>query len=348
MRVLMLSRDSAGLDRDSAPARRWMKLAAEGIDLEVIIASRGSGEWESEGIRVVGTGGGFFSRFLRAFRIARDRAGVADLVTAQDPFELGLVAWRAARKNKRPFEIQDHAGLYGEEIHDEPLWFLRKYIARFLAARADLVRTVNPKSFEMLDRKRRGRSYLLPIAVDDRFFAAAHRPEPGQVVTVSRLIGVKRVDLLLRAFAAALKNNEQLRLSIVGDGPLKSRLISLTRELGIDDVVRFVGHADPLPYLERATLFVLLSRHEGWGVAPAEAAAVGVPVLMTDTGSARWLKERSGAEIVGIETTAEEISEAILRALERRDKRPDMGELRMARAISEQARVWQEFLSVIK
>lgn len=295
----MLSRDASGLDPNSVTHRRWNLLRENGIELDVVVSMRGKGESQIARLRRMHREA---TRILSAHR--------ADLITAQDPFEIGFIAYILSRQFQVPFEIQDHGGFFDGETPDEPLWILRKYLARFLATRAARIRTVSPKSFERLGREK---AYFLPIGVDARFALIERHPESGLIVTVSRLIHVKRTDLLIRTIAKLTGEGQRVHLVIVGDGPERPTLEHLVSALGISDHVRFVGAGDPAPWLERAALFVTLSSHEGWGIASVEAAMAGVPVLMTDTGCGRWLEERRKAEIILDPSSAQtEIEKALL------------------------------------
>jgi glycosyltransferase involved in cell wall biosynthesis len=96
------------------------------------------------------------------------------------------------------------------------------------------------------------------------------------LVSVARLVQWKNHDMVLRALAKA---REKVWLFIVGDGAEDQRLKALARELGVEDRVRFVGHADPVPYLASSDLFVLPSRIESFGLAYAEAMSMGLPCI---------------------------------------------------------------------
>ncbi len=344
----MISRDGAGLDSASETSKRWKLLRDQGIELDVVVIQRIKGHWEDGKLRVFGAGGGYLSRFIKGYKEAITFVENADMISAQDPFELGLIAFLLSRKFHIKFEIQDHGGFFDGETNNEPLWFLRKFIAYFFMRRANGVRTVSPKSLERLKIMRSGFTYFLPIAVQNDFFEAEYKPEPNMIVTVSRLVEVKRVDFFIRAFHEALKINALLKLIIVGDGHLREALESLTRELQISDVVTFVGHANPKPFLEKASLFVLTSKHEGWGVAAVEAAVIGVPVLMSDTGCARWLEERTDASVIPRDADEDALARQLARMVEERHESKMISGIRMQETIEKQARVWQELLSVIK
>jgi glycosyltransferase involved in cell wall biosynthesis len=124
-------------------------------------------------------------------------------------------------------------------------------------------------------------------------------PDDIAVLSVARLAPEKGHDTLL--LAAALAGDPRLVVVLAGDGPERDALAALGAQLGVRLVV-----LDPLPWeriVERyvlADLFALLSRHEPWGVAVNEAAACGLPLVLSDrVGAAFDLLEdgRNGARV---------------------------------------------------
>ena len=102
------------------------------------------------------------------------------------------------------------------------------------------------------------------------------------LVTVGNLIARKRHADVLAAMAMLTARHPQLRYEIIGDGPERGPLQAQARELGIAERVRFRGalsHPDAVTAARRATLFVLPSVAEAFGVAYIEAMAAGVPAI---------------------------------------------------------------------
>ena len=105
------------------------------------------------------------------------------------------------------------------------------------------------------------------------------------ICCVNRLSEVKRVDIILKAFAILWHQNSNVRLVIVGDGVLRNELESLANTLGVSQVIRFVGNVkDPAKYLQAADVFVLASDRENQSNALLEAMACGLPVVATNVG----------------------------------------------------------------
>lgn len=126
---------------------------------------------------------------------------------------------------------------------------------------------------------------VIPNFVDLSTFTPVAPPSgPPLVVHVSNFRPVKRVPLLVRAFARAAEGNEA-RLTLVGDGPDQATCRALARELGICDRVSFLGIRDALPQLlAPADVFALPSQHESFGLSALEAMACGTPVVASAVG----------------------------------------------------------------
>ena len=116
---------------------------------------------------------------------------------------------------------------------------------------------------------------------------------PRTVVHVARLVEKKGTEHLVRAVALLTARGVDVRLVVVGDGPLRGALGSLTRELGVADRVEFAGalpNADVLRRVVEAAVLCLPSvtagtgDQEGLGQVLLEAGALGRPVVATDHG----------------------------------------------------------------
>jgi glycosyltransferase involved in cell wall biosynthesis len=109
----------------------------------------------------------------------------------------------------------------------------------------------------------------------------------GQVLATftGRFVPIKRLDVLLEAFAHARTQAPQLVLAVVGDGPGRGALEAQAQRLGIADGVRFTGYRHDLPELLGASdMAVLSSDNEGTPVSLIEAAAAARPCVSTRAG----------------------------------------------------------------
>lgn len=99
---------------------------------------------------------------------------------------------------------------------------------------------------------------------------------------IGRLVAVKRVDLFISA-AQILRiqhPERKWRFHVFGDGPLRSRLESLSMQSGVADITTFHGHRmDIAQCIRDLDATVLCSDHEGLPMVALEAAVLGVPMV---------------------------------------------------------------------
>jgi glycosyltransferase involved in cell wall biosynthesis len=105
-------------------------------------------------------------------------------------------------------------------------------------------------------------------------------PVEPRLVAVGRLIPIKGLDVLLRAFAAARAEVPELTLEIAGAGPAEAEL-----RAAAPDGVTFLGRVDGVgPLYERSLLAVVPSRGEGFGMVALEAAERGRAAIVSRVG----------------------------------------------------------------
>lgn len=110
----------------------------------------------------------------------------------------------------------------------------------------------------------------------------ARPPQVPTLITVAHLVARKRHADVIRAMWVLRERWPQLRYRIVGDGPERAPLTALAAELGLAERVEFTGqlpHPEATAQLAHATLFVMPSVDEAYGVAYVEAMAYGLPTI---------------------------------------------------------------------
>jgi glycosyltransferase involved in cell wall biosynthesis len=107
------------------------------------------------------------------------------------------------------------------------------------------------------------------------------------VVCVAGFRAEKDHGSLLRAFATVVAEHPAARLRLVGDGPERPAAEALTRELGIEPSVEFLGDRDDVAELLAGSDVLVLASYaiENLPFAVLEAMAVGLPVVATDVGA---------------------------------------------------------------
>ena len=158
----------------------------------------------------------------------------------------------------------------------------KEHLLRYYGARSERICVVpcgvNLDLFRPIDKKSVRRE--LGFADDESI-----------VLYVGRLAPIKGIDRLLQAMTH-LKRLKPLRLLIVGGDDHHTResrdLQRLSRKLGIQDAVTFVGRVDHEmlpPYYCAADVVVLPSHYETFGLVALEALASGTPVVATRVGA---------------------------------------------------------------
>ncbi|MFM1804077.1 MAG: hypothetical protein RL136_956 [Planctomycetota bacterium] len=222
---------------------------------------------------------------------------IADTIAAPRRFDLihchfgpaGVVAAELLRAGllSGPLSV----GFYGYDLTREPLRRGRD-LYRGLFARASLLL---PHSRYLADRlialgAPADRIHLHRLGIDLSRFPATDRSArtgPATALAVGRFVEKKGFEYLLRAFARAATD---MRLRIVGDGPLRPALEQLAHELGIAPRVTFTGWLPPAGVareMHEADLLVTPSvtaadgDMEGLPLVVIEAMATGLPVIGT-------------------------------------------------------------------
>jgi glycosyltransferase involved in cell wall biosynthesis len=175
------------------------------------------------------------------------------------------------------------------------------------------------------------RVHVIPNGVDTERF----KPRPRDPAIIEKLglpgdakiVGLvavlrpeKNHELFLRAAAIVRNEIPKVRFVLVGNGPQREALERLTAELGLVDVVHFLGARSDVPeLLPQLDVFALTSKIEASPVSILEAQACGVPVVATRVGS---IGESVIDGVTGLLVTpgaTEEVAAAIVRILKSRD-----------------------------
>ena len=151
--------------------------------------------------------------------------------------------------------------------------FLRAY-DRSTVGRVDQFVANSRFVADMVRRHYNRDAIVLPPPVNVKRFSQVLRTPEDWYLVVSALVPYKKIDQAIRA-AAALKR----KLTVVGDGPEKNKLVELAQRL--EAQVKFVGSLDDddlMSYYGRAKA-LLFPGVEDFGIVPVEAIASGCPVI---------------------------------------------------------------------
>lgn len=248
-----------------------------------------------------------------------------EVVTAQDPFWRGLIAWRIARRTGAKLNLQVHTDLSAQS-------FWRRCLARFLLRRANSVRVVSEKIRKQVQGLRgKGLVHILPIFVDaSRFQNLAPKSHSQKTILwIGRFEPEKDPLYAVQVLKEIRAKGVDAKLIMLGAGSLESTVRRQAEGLSVE----FPGWQDPASYLQVADVVLCTSRHESWGASIIEALATGVPVVAPDVGIAK----EAGAVVV----SKSELGNAVTDVLNS-DRR---GELKIQiLSADEWAKRWRETL----
>lgn len=309
MRILSLSLDPHILDSESVAASR-AKMYGTVVDMyTVAVPSPGVLKTTiSDKVSIHGSGGvNKVVRLMRLFFLIKKlhKQHQYDVISSQDAYFLGLLSYLFAKRYGLGLEVQ--------VLGIEKLTPLRKKLARFILKQAGSIRVLSIILWKRLLTEfdaPEDRMLLVPIYVDvtklgldirtlspqkNREFTALQedfKKNYGQCfnfLTVSRLVPIKNISLQLQAIQELKAEHPNVRLHIVGDGPIVKDLEIEVRNRGLENHVILHGSRYGLElgvFFLSADCFLLTSNYEGWGMVIIEAATAGLPVIMTDVGCA--------------------------------------------------------------
>jgi glycosyltransferase involved in cell wall biosynthesis len=102
------------------------------------------------------------------------------------------------------------------------------------------------------------------------------------ISVASRLVESKDHDTFLRSLPNVVAEHPRVRVFLLGDGPLREHLVALCSDLGLNDNVVFAGYRlDAVEIVAASDVFCHPTFYEGFGLALAEAMALGVAVVAT-------------------------------------------------------------------
>lgn len=215
----------------------------------------------------------------RGALIPRIPWGTYDVITAQDPFWRGHLAWHLKWLMGARLNIQVHTDLsaYG---------FFKRLFARLQLWHADTIRVVSEKiKQQVLEMVPHAKVAVLPIFVDTKPFEhIQHMPHEGKhILWIGRFEEEKNPLGAIRIFKTIYAAQPQARLTMLGAGHLEEEL----KKQAVGLPVRFPGWQSPATFLSTADAVMCTSWHESFGASMIEALAAGVPVIAPDVGVAK-------------------------------------------------------------
>lgn len=250
---------------------------------------------------------------------------------------------------------------YGNDFEAAQQRWHAPFFNRLLAGAQSLVTISRANARRFQDLGLPSPEILHPGTNPERFAPAPSPPQgPPVLLTVARLVPRKGIDTVLLALPPLLGRFPRLQYWIVGDGPSRESLARQTRQLGLQDAVRFMQNVTDteLPQIyRRAAIFVMPARAdyyagsvEGFGIVYLEASASGLPVVAARAGGAAEavLENETGLLVPPDDPAA--LEQALARLLNDPGQRQRMG--RAGRRWVEREMNWdragRQFMSIVE
>lgn len=260
--------------------------------------------------------------------------GVPDVVHAHSLLNAGLLAYNINKKHGVPYVVTEHSSGFASKIYsrqqlrvagEASISAKRRFavsseFASLLnqiigagAARWEALPNIVSESFI---------NYRLPINADENKF---------KFINVALMDKNKAQQNIIYAFEKLKKTQDNIFLTLVGDGPEKKKLEKLTVDLDVHDSVKFAGllsRDEVLKAMAESDAFVLSSRYETFGVVIIEALALGKPVIATRCGGPESIVRDKDGILVPVDDV-DALSRAMSELISRRNSY-DHSEIRQA------------------
>ncbi len=211
---------------------------------------------------------------------------------------------------------------------------------RWSAKYKDVIVTVHPGDeiiAKDLGIQPRGRLLTIPNGIDVSSFDCtlmqrdAARKELGVdekdfvIGSVTNFYPAKNIPWYIESMAPLLREHENMKLVIIGDGPDRDKVEKVVANCSVNDRVILAGRrANAVSLLPAFDIFVLPSSKEGMPWALLEAMAARLPCIATDVGACRWMLEPDAGIIVPLNDAAA-LKKAIINLLSDTNRSNSLG-----------------------
>lgn len=207
----------------------------------------------------------------------------------------GVNGFLASLLNFHPFVLT----AWGSDVLIAGKHFFRKFFVKHALRSADLITcdAMHMKDAMIKMGIEEDRMKIIYFGVDVEKFSPTNEEKKikNQIISLRSFEPVYNIETLIKAVPLVLKDVNEIKLVLAGDGSKKENLQKLVKELGVENVVEFIGRIfqENLPnYLNESSVYVSTSLSDaGIASSTAEAMACGLPCIITDFGDNKeWIK----------------------------------------------------------
>jgi len=176
-------------------------------------------------------------------------------------------------------------------------------------------------------------------------------PNDKLILFVGRFVPLKNLPFMIKGVSEVMKSDNEVKLMLVGEGPLYAQITGIVSQLGIKKNVIFAGsvtHAALPEYYSASDLFLLTSNYDNFPNVVIEAMACGLPVIGTRVGGVPQLLEEGIRGFCIENNNISELKDTVLKVINDKRLCREIGErnIKFARENYSWERSAQRFLKV--
>jgi len=207
--------------------------------------------------------------------------------------------YAAQAKGNNKFVFSPHYHGKGHTFFRNVLHFPYRFVGKRIFEKAEKIVCVSAHEKSLILDKFEfdgGKIVVIPNGINKKEFENLRKNTTDHkvILYVGRLEKYKGVQFLIKVLQDLDKD---ITLEIVGTGPYKGSLIGLAKKLAVEDRVKFYQNLSRKEILARyavADVFVLLSKHEAFGISVAEALASKTPcVVANNSALTEWIDNQN-------------------------------------------------------
>ncbi|EKE00497.1 MAG: hypothetical protein ACD_22C00006G0001 [uncultured bacterium] len=176
-------------------------------------------------------------------------------------------------------------------LTEDPRLYSKNTIFSFIAKGAYMIGVRGSKSKKELTTHHVNESKifiapnLFDFSLSEKYSPKLADKREYHLATIGNLVREKRLDIIIKSAGLLKKHITNIKLLVLGEGPLKKELMDLTKTLNLTDNVVFAGQVtDIYRFLNQSKVFVLASETEGLPMAVIEALSTGLPCVLRNVG----------------------------------------------------------------
>jgi len=224
------------------------------------------------------------------------------------------------------------------------LWNIYNLIARTVFPKSAIITSCSNFESDNIQRigVKKDKIVIIPHGVDIidpvKDIKQRNSKDDINILYTGHLIPRKGVDYILKSLQSLVheKGVKNVLLTVVGDGPEKNKLIKMANEMDIENHVQwksFLSREELINLIRESDIYLLLSRSEAYGIAVAEALALGTPCIISHRTALKEFANENGCYTVKYPPEPGEVADLVLKTCSE-----DNG----VGPLSERIRTWNE------